>query len=48
MERDVFRLLVAQGNRAVQVINQLITRALCQRFTRRETAVLLDAAPVLE
>lgn len=47
-ERDAFRLLVARGNRAVQVINQRITRALCQRFTQREIAVLLDAAPVFE
>lgn len=32
MERDAFRLLIAQGNRAVLAINHRITLGLCQRL----------------
>jgi CRP-like cAMP-binding protein len=45
MERDAFRLLVAQGNRAVREIHQRITRALCQRLRDLNGKILAISPP---
>ncbi len=44
MERDAFRLLIAQGNRAVLAINHRITLALCQRLRELNGRILANGA----
>ena len=45
MERDAFRLLVAQGNRAVMAIHHRITRAMCQRLRALNSKILAISPP---
>ncbi len=45
MERDAFRLLIAQGNRAVLAINHRITLGLCQRLRELNGKILARSAP---
>ena len=45
MERDAFRLLIAQGNRAVLAINHRITLGLCQRLRDLNGKILAHSAP---
>ena len=45
MERDAFRLLIAQGNRAVLAINHRITLGLCQRLRDLNGKILARSAP---
>ncbi len=45
MERDAFRLLIAQGNRAVLAINHRITLGLCQRLCELNGKILARSAP---
>ena len=40
MERDAFRMLIAQGNRTVQTINHRITQTLCQRLRELNGKIL--------
>ncbi len=47
MERDAFRLLIAQGNRAVLAINYRITLGLCQRLRELNGKILARSAPEL-
>jgi CRP-like cAMP-binding protein len=44
MERDAFRMLIAQGNRAVLAINYRITLALCQRLRVLNGRILAHGA----
>lgn len=45
MERDAFRLLIAQGNRAVLAINHRITLGLCQRLRELNGKILAHSTP---
>ena len=45
MSRDAFRMLIAQGNRAVLAINHRITLALCQRLRELNGKILARAVP---
>ncbi len=45
MERDAFRMLIAQGNRAVLEINHRITLSLCQRLRALNGRMLALSAP---
>jgi CRP-like cAMP-binding protein len=45
MGRDAFRLLIAQGNRAVLAINHRITLGLCQRLRELNGKILACSAP---
>ncbi len=45
MERDAFRMLIAQGNRAVLAINHRITLGLCQRLRELNGKILAHSAP---
>jgi CRP-like cAMP-binding protein len=45
MERDAFRMLIAQGNRAVLAINHRIMMALCQRLRDLNGKILAHSAP---
>jgi CRP-like cAMP-binding protein len=44
MEREAFRMLIAQGNRAVLAINHRITLALCQRLRDLNGRILVHSA----
>ena len=44
MERDAFRMLIVQGNRAVLAINHRITLALCQRLRELNGRILAHSA----
>ena len=45
MERDAFRMLIAQRNPAVLAINHRITQALCQRLRDLNSKLLARSAP---
>lgn len=45
MERDVFRMLIAQGNRAVLAINHRIMLGLCQRLRELNGKILSHSTP---
>ncbi len=45
MERDAFRMLIAQGNQAVLAINHRITLSLCQRLRELNGKILAVSAP---
>lgn len=45
MERDAFRMLIAQGNRAVLAINHRIMLGLCQRLRELNGKILARSSP---
>jgi len=45
MERDAFRMLIAQGNRAVLAINHRIMLSLCQRLRELNGKILAHSTP---
>jgi len=45
MERDAFRMLIAQGNRAVVAINHRIMLGLCQRLRELNGKILAHSTP---